>query len=128
LAISNEMTKLGYVVDASKELKKISLNQMYISYGSHRNSFPLARARYDAQTPFQMEHEQRVIIKFLFNHGLDLLQIMEKQEAQFHEDAYSLRAVQFWIGEVRRGREDLHDEPRPGRPSEEHITAKIQQL
>jgi predicted HTH transcriptional regulator len=51
-----------------------------------------------------------------------------KLEAQFHEDAYSLRAVQFWIGEVRRGRENLHDDPRPRRPSEEHITGKIQEL
>jgi DNA-binding MurR/RpiR family transcriptional regulator len=49
-------------------------------------------------------------------------------ETRFHEDAYSLRAVQFWIGEVRRGREDFQDEPRPGTPSEEHVTAKIQEL
>jgi hypothetical protein len=54
--------------------------------------------------------------------------MVEKLERQFHEDAYSLSAVQFWIGEVRRGREDLDDEPRPGRLSEEHITAKIQEL
>jgi hypothetical protein len=50
-----------------------------------------------------MEHEQGVIIKFLFNDGLDPRQIVEKLEAQFHKDAYSLHAVQFWIGEVRRG-------------------------
>jgi transposase len=64
-----------------------------------------------------MEHEQRVIIKFLFNDGLDPRQIVEKLEAQFHEDVYSLRAVQFWIGEGRRSREDLPDDPRlEGRP------------
>jgi hypothetical protein len=75
-----------------------------------------------------MEYEQRVIIKFLFNDGLDPRQIVEKLEAQFHKNGYSLRAVQFWSGEVRRGREDLRDVPRGGRASEEHITAKIQEL
>jgi transposase len=75
-----------------------------------------------------MEDEQRVMIKFLFNDGLNPPQIVEKLEAQFHEDAYSLRAVQFWIDEVRRSREDLDDEPRRGRPSEEHTTAKNQEL
>jgi hypothetical protein len=65
------MTKLGYVVDALQELMKISLNQIYISYASHRDSFPLARTIYVAQAPFRMEYEQRVIIKFLFNDGLD---------------------------------------------------------
>jgi hypothetical protein len=53
---------------------------------------------------------------------------VEKLEAQFHEDGYSLRAVQCWIGEVRRRWAYLYDQPRPGRPSEEHITAKIQEL
>jgi hypothetical protein len=82
------MTKLGDVVDALKELMKISLDQIYISYASQRDSFPLARRIYDAQTLFRMEYEQRVIIKFLFNDGLDPCQIVEKLEAQFHEDAY----------------------------------------
>jgi hypothetical protein len=63
-----------------------------------------------------------------FDDGLHPRQIVKKLKAQFHEDSYSLRAVQCWIGEVRRGREELHDEPRPGTPSEEHITAKIHEL
>jgi hypothetical protein len=128
LSISNQITKLGYVVDALQELMKISINQIYSSDASQRDLFPLARPKYDVQAPFPIEYGQRVIIKFLFNDGFDPRQIMEKLDAQFHEDACSLRAVQFWIGEVRRGREDLHDELRAGRRSEEHITAKIQEL
>jgi hypothetical protein len=42
-----------------------------------------------------MEDEQRVIIKFLFNEGADARQIAERLRAQFHEDAYALRTVQF---------------------------------
>jgi hypothetical protein len=42
-----------------------------------------------------MEYEHRVIIKFLFNDGLDSRQIVEQLETQFHEDAYSLGVVQF---------------------------------
>jgi hypothetical protein len=48
--------------------------------------------------------------------------------AQFHEDACALSTVQFWITELRRGREDLHDEPRTGRPSAENLSTKIQEL
>jgi transposase len=93
-----------------------------------RDSDSISNTLYDAQALIRMEYEQRVIIKFLFNNGLDPRQILKKLEAQFHENVYSLPVVHFWIGEVRRGREDLHDEPRPGRRSEEHITAKIQEL
>jgi hypothetical protein len=91
------MTRLEYVVDALQDLTKISLNQIYISYASHRDSFPLARTISDAQARFRMQHEQRVIVKFLFNNGLDPGQLVEKLEAQFHEDAYSFRAVSFGL-------------------------------
>jgi transposase len=64
-----------------------------------------------------MEFEQRVIRKFLFNEGADARQIAKRLRVQFHEDAYALRMVEFWITELRRGREDIHDEPRTGRPS-----------
>jgi hypothetical protein len=122
------MTKLGYVVDALQELMKIWLNQIYISYAFHRDSFPLTRPIYDVQAPIRMEYEQRVIIKFLFNDGLNPRQIVKKLESQFQKDGCSLRTVPFGIGEVRRGPEDLSSEPRPGSPSEEHITSKIQEL
>jgi transposase len=75
-----------------------------------------------------MESEQRVIIKFLFNEGADAPQISERLRAQFHGDAYALRTLQFWITELRLGREDLHDEPRTGRPSTENHPTKIQEL
>jgi hypothetical protein len=42
-----------------------------------------------------MDYAQRVIIKFLFNDGLDAHQIAEKLKAQFSEDPDSLRVVQF---------------------------------
>jgi hypothetical protein len=116
------------VVDALQGLMTISLNQISISYASHRDSFPPARPIYDAQAPISMEYEHWVIIKFLFNDELLSPQIVEKLEAQFRKDAYSLHAVQFCIGEGWRSREDLHDKLRPRRPSEGHITAKIQEL
>jgi hypothetical protein len=50
-----------------------------------------------------MESERWLIIKFLFNDGLDAQQITEKLSAQFNEDAYSLRTVRFSVGELRRG-------------------------
>jgi hypothetical protein len=55
-----------------------------------------------------MEYDQRVIIKSLFSEGCDANQIAERLESQFCKDAYSLRNVQLWIGEIKRGREDLH--------------------
>jgi FtsZ-binding cell division protein ZapB len=53
----------------------------------------------------------------------DANEIAERLEAQFHEHAYSLRSVQFWIEEIKRGREDLHDAQRSGRRPIESLTA-----
>jgi transposase len=75
-----------------------------------------------------MEGEQRLLIKFLFNDGLDAHEITEKLSAQFNENAYSLRTVQFWVGELRRGGQDLHDAPRSGRPPDEHLATRILEL
>jgi hypothetical protein len=117
-----QVTKWGYVVDELQEMMKVSLDQIYISHASHRDLFPLVRPIYDVQAPVRIENEQRVNIKLLFNNGLGPHQIVTKLQAQFHEDAYSLPAVHLWIRKVRRGREDLLDEPRPGKRWEEHIT------
>jgi hypothetical protein len=58
----------------------------------------------------------------------DANQTVERFEAQFREDAYSLRSVQFWIGEIKRGREYLHDAQRSGRRPIESLTAQMKVL
>jgi hypothetical protein len=67
------------------------------------------------RNPLGMEHDQRVIINFLWNEGADARQIATRLQAQFAEHAYQFQTVEFWITEIRRGRQDLHDEIRSGR-------------
>jgi hypothetical protein len=55
----------------------------------------------DVAPAILMEYEQRLTIKFLFNEGADARQIAERVRAQFHEGAYVLRTVQFWITDLR---------------------------
>jgi hypothetical protein len=61
-----------------------------------------------------MEYDQRVIIRFLSNEGISAHEITIILQAQFGEHSSKLRTVQFWVGEVRFGRQDLHDEIRSG--------------
>jgi hypothetical protein len=72
-----------------------------------------------------MDHDQRVIIKFLWNEKADAHQIATRLQAQFVEHDYQLRTVQFWIIEIRRGCQDLHDEIRGGRPPLDDLDRKI---
>jgi hypothetical protein len=72
-----------------------------------------------------MDHDQRVIIKFLWNEGTDSCQIAAKLQIQFVEHVYQLQTVKFWITEIRRGRQDLHDEIRNGRPPLGDFDGKI---
>jgi hypothetical protein len=70
-------------------------NQLSLSCGYQGGQFMLDCTVKDVTLAILMEYEQRVIIKFLFNEGPDARQIAERLRAQFHEDAYALRAVQF---------------------------------
>jgi hypothetical protein len=64
-----------------------------------------------------MEHDQQVIIKFPFNERCNANPIAERLEAQFHEDTYSLRSVQFGLKKSRESektcmmRNDPEDAP-----------------
>jgi hypothetical protein len=66
---------------------------------------------------FRMEYDQRVIIKFLWNEKTNAHEITQRLQAQFHEEAYTFRTIQFWIGELHRARQDFRDDFRPGRSS-----------
>jgi hypothetical protein len=72
-----------------------------------------------------MEYDRRAIIKFLWNEKADAHQMITRLQAQFGEHFYLLRTVQFWITEIRRRRQDLHDEIRSGRAPVEDLHSKI---
>jgi hypothetical protein len=72
-----------------------------------------------------MEYDQRVIIKFLWNERADARQIIDRLQKQFAEHSYQLWTVQFWISEIWRGRQDLHDEIRSGRSPLDDLDSKI---
>jgi hypothetical protein len=72
-----------------------------------------------------MEDDQTVIIKFLWNERADARQIVTILQAELGENSYQLRTVQFWIGEIRRCCQDLHDEMRSRRPPLDDLDSKI---
>jgi hypothetical protein len=83
-----------------------------IGFNSAINSiiiFPSCTFEYVNET-FRMGYDPRVIIRFLHNEGADAHNTTQKFQTQFSQDTYTLRTVQFWIGEVRRGRQDLYNE------------------
>jgi hypothetical protein len=63
--------------------------------------------------------------EFLWNKRADARKIAARLQEQFAEHAYQLQTVQFWITEIRRDRQDLHDEIRSGRPPLDNFGGKI---
>jgi hypothetical protein len=72
-----------------------------------------------------MEYDQRVIVRFLRNEGVQSDQIHTRLKAQFEDDTYNLPRVQYWWQYVRQGWEDLHNEKWSSRPSFKFIDSKI---
>jgi hypothetical protein len=61
--------------------------------------------------------EQRHFIRFLIKEGIRPKEIPGRLRNVYGEGAMKKTQVLFWAAEVRRGREDLSDEERPGRPA-----------
>jgi hypothetical protein len=59
--------------------------------------------------------EHRHILRFLLKKDNTPLNILSRLQNIFRERAMKQTQVHFWIREIRRGREDLSDEERPGR-------------
>jgi hypothetical protein len=47
-----------------------------------------------------------MIIRFRHNKRTNAHDMKQRLQTQFGQEAYTLRTIQFWIGEVRRDRED----------------------
>jgi hypothetical protein len=61
--------------------------------------------------------ELRCVIRFLLKDGFLPKEIRDRLNRVYGEDAMKKSQVFFWVEGVRRGREDLRDPKRPGRPS-----------
>jgi hypothetical protein len=101
-----------------------SIDQIGFKCAVFKNHFPFWKSK-SVKSPFMMEYDQRVIIRFLSNERTTADEITTRLQIQLAEHAYKLRIVRFWIGEVRFGRQDLHDEIRTGRPPLDDIDVKI---
>jgi hypothetical protein len=66
-----------------------------------------------------------MIIRFLWNEGIDAHKMTHRSQAQFDKHTDLLRTVRFWIAEVRTGRQDLHDEIRTAKSPLDDLDAKI---
>lgn len=75
--------------------------------------------------------EYRAVIKFLFLEGVEPKEIYERLLKVYKDFSPSVRTVERWVAEFKRGRTSLQDDPREGRPkraSTPEIVAKIQDM
>lgn len=77
------------------------------------------------------KNEYRAVIKFLFLEGTAPKQIHERLLKVYKDSSPSIRTVERWVREFKRGRTSLADDPREGRPktaSTPKIVEKIQEM
>lgn len=58
----------------------------------------------------------RAMIFYDYKRGLTFKESQENLQAAFGESAPALATITYWFREFKRGRENLNDDPRPGRP------------
>lgn len=59
----------------------------------------------------------RAVIKYLQEKELVLRESHADMVSTLGDDAVALSTMQKWTAEIKRGRQSLEDDPRPGRPA-----------
>jgi transposase len=72
-----------------------------------------------------MELEQRCVIKFFADEGMQVVQILSRLRDHYEAQALSRTQVYDWINEVKRGRTYLNTVASPGRKPDEGLAAGI---
>ena len=75
--------------------------------------------------------EYHGVIKFLFLDGVAPKEIHERMLKVYNDCSPSIRTIERWVAEFKRGRTSLQDDQREGRPksaSTPQIIAKIQDM
>jgi hypothetical protein len=62
-----------------------------------------------------MNIEQRFFIKFALENGRKPIEIRNCLKSNYGEEVLSQTHVFFWVNELKHGRKNLHDSPKPGR-------------
>jgi hypothetical protein len=71
--------------------------------------------------PIQVELGQRITVNFLTKEITSTHAILVKFQARFEDKVNASRTIRFWMGEIRRGWEDLCDEHHSERPPLYHM-------
>jgi hypothetical protein len=75
--------------------------------------------------PMQVQLGQRITVNFLTKEITRAYAILVKLQARFEDTANASRTIRFWMGEVRRGWEDLRDEHDSEKPPLDHMDSQI---
>lgn len=63
-----------------------------------------------------LREASHVVIFFNYKRGLNFKDSQENSQAAFGESALALAIISYWFRKFKRGRENLSDDPRSGRP------------
>lgn len=72
--------------------------------------------------------EYRSVIKYLFKKGLSGTEIFADMQSVLGNNAPSRGTIFNWVAELKRGRTDINDESRSGRPKTATTTEIVEQV
>ncbi|KAG8227149.1 hypothetical protein J437_LFUL001693 [Ladona fulva] len=72
--------------------------------------------------------EQRAAVRFLWAKGLSTEEVHREMHPMYGDNCLSRKAVCNWIQMLNKGRENIRDRERPGRPAEVSTEATVQRV